>query len=434
MRQPVKSVASRYCRGCAARLGVCGFVSMAALLSGLGEVEAQTAGPISMGSFPGSLMIPGTQTSFKLGGYVKLDYDYDFSVARTAIGGFDARSIPLPGAAGHGVHGVSQFTASESRFNIETRTPSSYGEVKTFIEGDFTNPNGLTNNSSFTTESNSSGFRLRQAYGTLGPFLAGQTFSTFRDTSAEPETLDFFAQVGVAGPTRVPQVRYTYDIGNGLSAAIAAENPTTFFASSSGSTTNSNFNGTTGVSRFPDGVLKLRYEQGPGHIEVRGALRQLRYDNTAGINNTAVGWGFGISGHYNTFGKDQIQVETSYGDGNGRYFADNGVPDAAINTTTGAFTSLVSYGSDLSYQHWWTGNLRTNVTGGFIHVNNESSVFSGANFAAQNQWFTVEKVNLIWTPVPMIDVGAEFIYGYRRSQGDGSQGFERLMMSSKFRF
>ena len=408
-------------------------VSALALLSGTGVAAAQTAGPIGPGSFPGSMLIPGSQTSFKIGGYVKLDYDYDFSVARTAVGGFDVRSIPLPNTAGHSVHGVSQLTASESRFNIETRTPSAYGEVKTFIEGDFTNPNGLTNSSTFTTESNSSGFRLRQAYGTLGPFLAGQTFSTFRDTTAEPEILDIFAQVGVSGPTRVPQVRYTYDIGDGFSLIAGVENPETLFASSGGAATNTNF-GTGGINRLPDGVLKFRFEQGPGHLEIRGALRQLRFDNTIGINSTAVGWGVGISGHYNTFGKDQIQATFSYGDGNGRYFADNGVPDAAINTTTGAFTSLVSYGGDLSYQHWWLRNLRTNVTGGFIHVNNESSVFSGANFAAQNQWFTVERINLLWSPVPMVDLGPEFIYGYRRSQGDGSQGFERLMASAKFRF
>ncbi len=415
------------------RIGTLGFVSAVALLSGLGAATAQTMGSNAAGSFPGSFLIPGSQTSFRLGGYVKLDYDYDFSVARTAIGGFDVRSIPLPGTAGHSVHGTSQLTASESRFNVDTRTPSAYGEVKTFLEGDFTNPNGLTNSSTFATESNSSGFRLRQAYGTLGPFLAGQTFSTFRDTSAEPETLDFFAQAGVAGPTRVPQIRYTYDAGDGLSAAVGIENPETLFESSTGAVTNTNF-GTGGVNRLPDGMVKLRYEQGPGHLEVRGLLRQLRFDNTTGINSTAIGWGVEVSGHYNTFGKDQVQFETSYGDGSGRYYADNGFPDAAINTSTGAFTSLVSYGSDLTYQHWWLNNLRTNVTGGYIHINNESSVFSGANFAAQNQWVTVEKANLIWTPVSMVDLGVEFMYGYRRSQGDGSQGFERLMMSSKFRF
>jgi len=35
------------------------------------------------GSFPNSFLVPGTQTSFKIGGYVKLDYTYDFGAQQT---------------------------------------------------------------------------------------------------------------------------------------------------------------------------------------------------------------------------------------------------------------------------------------------------------------------------------------------------------------
>ena len=122
-----------------------------------------------------------SQTSFKVGGYVKFDYTYDFSAQQGIVGGagpfavsFDSGGyhtffngsehfVGIDADAGHHIHGNSQMTASESRFNIETRTPTAYGELKTFIEGDFTNPNGLTNSSSFKVNSNSSGFRLRQA-------------------------------------------------------------------------------------------------------------------------------------------------------------------------------------------------------------------------------------------------------------------------------
>src|SRR5215471_3021072 len=146
---------------------------------------AMAQGAPGAGSFPGSFLVPGTQTSFKVGGYVKLDYTYDFGPTMNIRGGVDFSSIPLdsfksgisddglsniPADAAHHIHGDSQFTASQSRFNIETRTPTAYGEMKTFIEGDFTNPNGLSNSGSLKVNSNSYGFRLRQAYGTLGPF------------------------------------------------------------------------------------------------------------------------------------------------------------------------------------------------------------------------------------------------------------------------
>ena len=122
----------------------------AALLVGMSSGEAQTAP--GAGSYPGSFLIPGTNTSFSIGGYVKLDYFYDFTSAGSEVGGLSGGiGIPVdasgshPATAGHSVHGVSQITASESRFNIQTRTPTAYGEVKTFLEADFTNPSGLTN-------------------------------------------------------------------------------------------------------------------------------------------------------------------------------------------------------------------------------------------------------------------------------------------------
>src|SRR5579859_3184722 len=48
-----------------------------ALLAGMQGAHAQ--GAPGAGSFPGSFLVPGTQTSFKVGGYVKFDYTYDLA-------------------------------------------------------------------------------------------------------------------------------------------------------------------------------------------------------------------------------------------------------------------------------------------------------------------------------------------------------------------
>src|SRR5579864_5776723 len=155
--------------------------------------EAMAQAAPGAGSFPGSFLVPGTQTSFKIGGYVKFDYTYDFGAQQVngtgtgvpaliqPFGPLDSGvlhingvTIPVQADEAHHIHGDSQFTAAESRFNIETRTPTSFGELKTFLEGDFSNPNGLHQTAGFKEFTNSNGFRLRQAYGVLGPFLAGQ--------------------------------------------------------------------------------------------------------------------------------------------------------------------------------------------------------------------------------------------------------------------
>ena len=80
-----------------------------------------------------------------------------------------------------------------------------------FVEGDF-----------FGT---GNAFRMRHAYGTLGPVLGGQTWSTFMDEDTMPETLDF--ESPIAFPLiRQAQIRRSQDIGNdGSYWAVALEDP-----------------------------------------------------------------------------------------------------------------------------------------------------------------------------------------------------------------
>ena len=67
--------------------------------------------------------------------------------------------------------------------------------------------------------------RLRFAYGTLGGFLAGQANSNFSDPDANTETLDFGGDTGQAGPSRIPQVRYTIAGPWGSAWSASLQNP-----------------------------------------------------------------------------------------------------------------------------------------------------------------------------------------------------------------
>lgn len=71
------------------------------------------------------------------------------------------------------------------RHHAPARTPSDFGEIKTQFEGDF---EGGGNE----TLSNWSELRLRHAYGTIGKFKAGQTWTSFMVLGAYPHTIDFF--------------------------------------------------------------------------------------------------------------------------------------------------------------------------------------------------------------------------------------------------
>jgi hypothetical protein len=436
-----------------------------ALLAGMPGAYAQ--GAPGAGSFPGSFLVPGTQTSFKVGGYIKFDYTYDFGQQQGIVGGasplgvvFDSGGFgaggvfhPIAADTGHHIHGNSQMTASESRFNIETRTPTAYGELKTFIEGDFTNPNGLSNSNSFKVNSNSSGFRLRQAYGTLGPFLAGQTLSLFRDGAAEAETLDF-GGAQATGVTRQPQVRYTFDFGNGLTWAVAAENPQAQVFNLESSANSSTFKTGQG-DKIPDFTTAVVYNAPWGHLNLHAVLRDVYWHTADGNDNGQVhdsifGWAVGFSGNWNVpIGKDSFAWEAAYGQGAGRYVNSDGppTPDAFLNNTVGGpgvanLKRVKTYLFSVNYTHFWTDTLRSNIAGSYWHQDNKDALTPFASNVSQqastaNSLFTqtyTAHANLIWSPVPQTNFGVEFIRMQGRLQNGRTGDLTRVQASAQFKF
>jgi hypothetical protein len=405
---------------------------------------AQTAP--AAGIFSGSMLVPGTNTSLKIGGYVKLDYTYDFSAQENIVGGLNPGAIPLdanvPGTTaspGRNIHGASQMTASESRFNIETRTPTSYGEVKTFIEGDFFNPNGLVNSNSFKVNSNSSGFELRYAYGTLGPWLIGQFNSVFRDTFAEAETLDYNGPIS-GGVFRQPLVRYLYAAGSGLEFVLAAENPQTFWTEATGTatlggTTNTTF-GTGQGDKVPDFTASATLNAPWGHVALRGVFRDLYDHNGTTISQSKFGWGLGLSANLDTGGKDDLIVQVNGGEGVGRYMNTFSplVPDAVVNTATNRMTTIAAVGGLLGYQHWWSSTLRSTVVGSYLRELNPSGAFAPAALAVQGKYWWTGTVNLIWSPVPQIDTGIEYIHENRTIENGQRGDINRAQLSARFHF
>lgn len=105
-------------------------------------------GLLSEGEFPGSFKLRGTNTSVGFHGYAKLDIIHDLNAFQGDSVSFPA--IPLDETPAAQRQGATRLQARQSRFNIETRTPSEYGTLRTLIEGDFFGIGGneLTSNSS----------------------------------------------------------------------------------------------------------------------------------------------------------------------------------------------------------------------------------------------------------------------------------------------
>jgi hypothetical protein len=201
--------------------------------------------PVTGGSFPRSILIPGTDTSIKIYGQMTEIIDYwmtggnpNQSPQSTTVGiTGQLESLPLYGA---GVtrargNGVFQQSPKESKIGFETRTPTPFGEARTVMEFDWGGSTAFVpGGASALGTTDSLVPRLRYGYGTLGGLLAGQATSNFSDPDANAETIDFGGNPGEPGKGRIPQIRYTMPAWWGGSLSFSAETPETQLATANG--------------------------------------------------------------------------------------------------------------------------------------------------------------------------------------------------------
>ncbi|MDR3435620.1 DcaP family trimeric outer membrane transporter [Telmatospirillum sp.] len=354
--------------------------------------QKQAAAPVVAAdtSKPGYFAIPGTNTSLKIGGYVKLDIVDDVSsnigtsaFTKTAT---DFASIPLDHSQAANRSGQMNFTAQESRLNVNTVTRSeALGEVKTVIEGDFYN----------TGSGNL--FRLRHAYASGGGWLAGQTWSTFADLeSAGTEILDFNGPVGFI-ESRQPQLRYTARSSYG-DVALAVESP-----SGDISTSTTDYH----IDKAPDVIVRYTADPSWGHVALAGLGRYLASNSGLPGKPHQDQMVYGVMAGFmlKTFGKDTLTFQTVEGNGVGRYLSQGqGISAVLVNNT---IKPINVWGGTIGYTHFWTDALRSNVAYGYGHFGTPA----GSNLRPLKDMSSVH-TNLIWSPWASTDVGLEYIYGH----------------------
>src|SRR5947208_9114827 len=209
---------------------------------GFGAETRPLNAPVTVGSFPRSFLIPGTETSLRIGGFADTHVMWWFNGAQNGsalngqggnpgprtdgLGGTGGLpSIPLNNAVGHSRSGTFDISSRFSRLLFDARTPTAWGEVKAYVELDFahSNENVVENQNGIVT--NAWCLRLRKRYGMMGPLLVGQETGAFHDPDADAEFVDTGGAAATAGRSRVPQVRYTYQGPYGSVFTVAAENP-----------------------------------------------------------------------------------------------------------------------------------------------------------------------------------------------------------------
>ena len=378
---------------------------------------------VTAGATKGSFKLPGSNTSVTFGGYVKLDAVYSnpsAGVGTSADLFLQPNAIAVGPGAGDNEHGQVKFGARESRAFAKTSTPTSWGDLVTYVEGDFYGADGNE------SVSNSHGLRLRHAYGSLGPFLGGQTWTNFMFVPSLPETVDFGGPVGQIF-ARQAQVRWTRTFGgSGPLAAgqwsVALENPESVVTLPGGASFRAD------DDRVPDIAGQAVFNTSRGRIAVSGILREIRADSKSpAVVDQAWGGALSVAGIVPTIGKDDVRFALSAGNAIGRYsngFFPDGVVDAG-----GQIRLPRQWGWYAAYRHFWADTLRSNVVVSGATEHNPAGSPASTNKSTQSA-----HANLIWTPVANTDLGLEYIYANRETE-DGLKGhLNRLQASAKYAF
>ena len=378
---------------------------------------------VTGGATKGSFKLPGSNTSVTLGGYVKLDAVYSnpsAGVGTTADLFLQPNAIAVGPGAGDNERNQVKFGARESRMFAKTSTPTSWGDLVTYIEGDFYGADGNE------SVSNSHGLRLRHAYGSLGHFLGGQTWTNFMYVPSLPETLDFGGPVGQIFD-RQAQVRWTQSFDGSDSLAggqwsVSLENPESVLTVPGGA----NFRADD--DRFPDITGQVVFNTSMGKIALLGILREIRGDSkTPLVLDQAWGGAFSVAGVIPTIGKDDVRFTLSAGNAIGRY-SDGFFPDGVV-VADGQIHLPKQWGWFAAYRHFWNDGLRSNIVLSTASENNPSGSPASTNKSTRSA-----HVNLIWSPVANTDLGMEYIYGFRETE-DGQKGhLNRLQASAKYTF
>lgn len=399
---------------------------------------------VTRGLFPGTYLVPGTNTSFKWYGFARLDGIFDFD----PIGGTDSfvtAQIPVPQGRGQNL----ALNPRYSRLGLDTWTPTPLFDwtFRTRIEMDFFNGNTSGSFGSFP-------LRLRYAYIDFGPFRVGQAASTFMDYDVFPNVLDY---QGPNGMILMRQViaRATLPVADRLHVALAVEQPYSDiqwfedggFVANPGSGIITTPGAPRNVQDLPDFTGHVRYDSDFGHLQVASVFRKLTFQPAVGDDMNRLGSGVSITGSFHPWAwlmcsnparkenataleRSRFLGQYAVGRGINRYLQDpNGLGLDAVFDPVEGFRALSSVGWFGCYEHWWSEKWLSNFCYG--------EVFTALPDAVPDNTYQEGKylaVNLIWLPVSRLGVGLEYLYGERENK-DGESGFaHRIQMAVQYSF
>jgi len=362
-------------------------------------------------------------------GFVMTDFGYNIDTIDPLW--FDTmRPTKLPSFPGEfGRNGITFAGVRQTRNGVKAFIDTPKGELKITFEWELF---GVGVDAGQTT------FRLRHAYGELGHFGAGQTWSPFMDPDVFPNSLEYWGPSGMVFFRNV-QVRYMPIMTDHDNLTVALERPgssqdfTVFGVRIEDPEVNARF-------QYPDLSGSYKHSGSFGYIRGAAIVRNTRLDDNrtvpAGLNfdQTLTGWGINVSTNIKV-GSDKNVLKGSYVYGKGIENYMNDAPaDIAVepnpDTPTQPFkgVNLPVRGIVAFYDHYWSDKFSSSI--GYSQTRITNTVFQSPREFHKGDYALA---NLLVYPTNNVMFGGEFQWGRRSNFSDGFR-FNDYKIQFSFKF
>ena len=368
------------------------------------------------------------ESTFQIYGFAMLDAGYQFK--QNHPDWFDViRPVKLPSFPNEfAPNGKTYYGVRQSRLGVKSTTPTKYGELKTQFEFELF---GTGVDAGQTT------FRLRHAYGELGQFGAGQTWSPFMDIDVFPNSLEYWGPNGMVF-FRNLQFRWMPLKGRN-SVTIALERP-----GASGDqgvfADRIELQGIRPKFDLPDLSGNIRFTRDWGYFQAAGMLRRIKWvdtiDDGIDLDGTETGAGINLTSNVKFSRNDTGRFAFVFGQGIQNYMNDAPV-DVGIELTPGGDprrpitgVALPMWSMVAFLDHNWNKRFSTAIGYSMLDIDNSNgqapNAFRRGHYGLGN---------LLFYPTENSMVGGEFQWGRRENFLDGFKSDDfRIQFSFKYNF
>jgi len=366
--------------------------------------------------------------TFEVYGFAMLDMGHDFKQIHPNW--YDTmRVTKLPSSEDEFGRDHTWFAGvRQTRFGAKASAPTAMGELKTIFEFELF---GTGVDEGQTT------FRLRHAWGELGQFGGGQTWSPFMDPDVFPNSLEYWGPTGMVFFRNV-QFRWT-PIRGDSTVMVAAERPG---ASGDQGVYADRIELASVQARFPAPDISAAYSLTKmwGYVRVAGIVRFLKWDDlddddSFELSGDATGWGLNFSSNLKPGKNDTIRLQLAIGEGIQNYMNDSPADVGVVNNFTNPVTPILGealpiVGIVAFLDHSW--NEKFSSTVGYSRTDTDNTDGQAPNAYKTGQYALG---NLLYYPAPNVMMGGEFQWGRRENFSDGftSDGF-KIQFSFKYNF